>query len=131
MKIAISTEGKSVSGHFGRCPHFTLVDIENNAVKHKQIIENPGHHPGYLPKFLKENNVECIIAGGMGRSAVALFEEYEISRITGISGNIDDVIASFIEGSLKGSDSACNPGGGKGYGIDKSVCDHTDGEGKC
>ena len=29
MRIAISTDGSSVSGHFGRCPSFTIVDIED------------------------------------------------------------------------------------------------------
>ena len=29
MRIAISTDGRYVSPHFGRCPSFTLVDIEN------------------------------------------------------------------------------------------------------
>lgn len=29
MRIAISTDGKYVSQHFGRCPSYTLVDIEN------------------------------------------------------------------------------------------------------
>ena len=103
MIFAISTDGNNVSAHFGRCPHFTLVDIENNTVKHKDVIPNPGHHPGYLPKFLKEKGVSCIIAGGMGRNAVALFDEYQISQITGVSGLIDDTISAFLSGNLKGT----------------------------
>ena len=38
MKIAISTDGEYVSGHFGRCPSFTVVEIEENEIKNKEII---------------------------------------------------------------------------------------------
>ena len=32
MKIAISTDGDFVSAHFGRCPEYTILDIENGKV---------------------------------------------------------------------------------------------------
>ena len=30
MRVAISTDGDFVSAHFGRCPSFTIIDIEND-----------------------------------------------------------------------------------------------------
>ena len=30
MKIAIATEGANVSGHFGKCENFTIVEIQNS-----------------------------------------------------------------------------------------------------
>jgi predicted Fe-Mo cluster-binding NifX family protein len=51
MKIAISTDNGMVSPHFGRCPHFTIVEIKDNKVLKKEIIDNPGHRTGFLPKF--------------------------------------------------------------------------------
>lgn len=127
MLIAISTDGNYVSGHFGRCPEFTLAGIENNQLKEKTVISNPGHHPGFLPQFLHEKGVECIIAGGMGGSAVQLFNQYNIRQITGVSGKIDDVIQAFIEGTLTGGVSTCSAGSGKGYGVEKTVCDSSPG----
>ncbi len=124
MKLAISTDGGNVSAHFGRCPSFTIVDIENGKVAGKDEISNPGHHPGFLPQFLHEKGVSCIIAGGMGARAEQLFAEQGIERIIGISGKIDDVINQVVNGTLTDGESLCKPGAGKGYGIDKTVCDH-------
>ncbi|MDD5070264.1 MAG: NifB/NifX family molybdenum-iron cluster-binding protein [Candidatus Omnitrophica bacterium] len=125
MRVAISTDGAFVSAHFGRCPTFTLVDIENCGVVNKTEVSNPGHQPGAIPQFLHQNGVNCIIAGGMGMQASLFFEEYSIQTIVGISGTIDDVIEQLKKGTLKGGESLCNPGAGKGYGLDKSVCDHS------
>ena len=125
MKIAISTDGGSVSAHFGRCPSFTIVDIENGKVTAREEVANPGHHPGFLPEFLHGKGVTCIVAGGMGQRAVQLFYERGIEGMVGVSGTVDDVIKKMAEGTLKGGESLCKPGGGKGYGLDKTVCDHS------
>jgi len=124
MKVAISTDGDFVSAHFGRCPFFTIVEIEDGKIKRKNKIENPGHEPGFLPEFLKGKGVECIIAGGMGQRAIGLFGASGIKTVMGVSGKIDDVLKQLLEGTLKGGESLCKPGAGKGYGVDKTECEH-------
>ena len=124
MKAVISTEGEYVSAHFGRCPEFTIVDIRDGKVINKEKITNPGHHPGYLPQFFHQKGIECIIAGGMGGNAVNLFNQFNIRQYVGISGKIDDIIERLLNGTLITGDSLCKPGEGKGYGVDKTVCDH-------
>ncbi|MBN2830887.1 MAG: NifB/NifX family molybdenum-iron cluster-binding protein [Candidatus Omnitrophica bacterium] len=124
MRIAISTDGEFVSAHFGRCPSFTLVDIGNGKVTKKGEVANPGHQPGAIPQFLHQKGANCIIAGGMGMRATSFFEEFGIQVIVGISGKIDDVIEQIKKGTLQGGESLCKPGAGKGYGLDKEVCDH-------
>ncbi|MDD5613818.1 MAG: NifB/NifX family molybdenum-iron cluster-binding protein [Candidatus Omnitrophica bacterium] len=126
MKVAISTDGDFVSAHFGRCPHFTIADIENGEVKSKELIDNPGHQPGFIPQFLHQRGVNCIVAGGMGARAAGFFEELGIQAIVGISGKIDDAIKKILKGTLEGGESLCKPGLGKGYGVEKSECDHPD-----
>lgn len=126
MRIAISTDGGFVSPHFGRCPSFTIVDIKDNKLIKKEIISNPGHDPGFLPEFLKEKGVIAIIAGGMGQRATALFAEQGIEMVVGISGSIDETIEKILNGTLEGGESLCEPGSGKGYGLDKTQCDHPD-----
>ncbi|MBU0502369.1 MAG: NifB/NifX family molybdenum-iron cluster-binding protein [bacterium] len=123
MKIAISTDKGQVSAHFGRCPEFTIVEVNNNVVS-KELIPNPGHHPGFLPKFLKENGVGVIIAGGMGQRAQALFAEQQIKTVVGVAGRVADVVNDYLTGSIKGGQSLCQPGDGKGYGVQKSECNH-------
>lgn len=124
MRIAISTDGEFVSAHFGRCPSFTIVDIENDKVTKREVVDNPGHQPGFIPQFLHEKGVDCIIAGGMGMRATGFFNEFDIQAIVGISGKISEVIEKLLKGILEGGESLCKPGSGKGYGLDKAECDH-------
>ncbi len=126
MKIAISTDGDYVSAHFGRCPTFTIMEIENGEITKKESINNPGHHPGFLPQFFNEMGVDFIIAGGMGNKAMDLFIQYDIKPILGVTGKIQDTISQIESGTLKGGESLCKPGAGKGYGIDKVEYDHGD-----
>jgi predicted Fe-Mo cluster-binding NifX family protein len=107
MKVAISTDGDSVSAHFGRCEGYTIVKIENNSIISKKVISNPGHQPGFLPQFLKEKGVDYIIAGGMGPKAVELFNQAGIKVILGVTDKVDDVLDKFLKDELKEGDSLC------------------------
>jgi len=124
MRVAISTDGDFVSAHFGRCPSFTIVDIDSDKIIKREIVDNPGHQPGFIPQFLHEKGVNCIIAGGMGGRATGFFNEFGIQTIVGISGSVSSVIEKLQKGTLKGGESLCKPGSGKGYGIEKTECDH-------
>ncbi len=124
MKVAIATDHDSVSAHFGRCPSFTIVDMEDGKVTGQKTIDNPGHQPGLIPQFLHEQGVQCIIAGGMGMRATGFFAEYGIQTIVGIQGTIGEVVGQLQAGTLQGGESLCKPGAGKGYGLDKTICDH-------
>jgi predicted Fe-Mo cluster-binding NifX family protein len=120
MRVAISTDGKFVSQHFGRCPSFTIVDLQDGKVVAKEVAENPGHEPGFIPQFLHSKGVKCIIAGGMGMRAKDFFNEFGIQTIMGISGKINEVIDKLLDGTLEEGESSCKPGSGKGYGLDKT-----------
>ena len=125
MRVAISTDGEFVSAHFGRCPSFTIVDIiKDGEVAIKEVADNPGHQPGFIPQFLHKKGVNCIIAGGMGMRAQGFFDEFSIQAIVGVTGRVDEVIEKLKKGTLEGGESLCRPGAGKGYGLDKTECDH-------
>ena len=124
MKIAISTDSEKVSEHFGRCPQFTILDIEEKKIVKKETIDNPGHSTGSLPKYFRDLGVECVIAGGAGFRAKQFFDDFGIKLITGIQGTVDEVIENFLNGTLEGNESTCKPGAGKGYGLDKEDSNH-------
>ena len=126
MKIAISTDAGFVSAHFGRCPSFTIVNIEEGKVPKVEEINNPGHQPAFLPNFLAERGVKYIICGGMGNRAQMLFAEKKITPVIGVTGKIEEVIGKFVQGKLEAGESFCKPGAGKGYGVEKEECDHPD-----
>lgn len=107
MKIAIASEGKYVSGHFGHCEGFTLYDVEENKILKSDFVENPGHKPGFLPKFLHELGTNVIIAGGMGATAQDLFTQNDINVVVGAEGLCKDIIEKYINGQLKSTGSIC------------------------
>lgn len=115
MKIAVASEGKLVSGHFGHCEGFTMYNVENSVVINKEFVTNPGHKPGFLPVFLKEQKADVIIAGGMGESAQELFNQNGILVVVGAQGNADDVVNVYIAGKLKSTDSVCTEHAHEGH----------------
>ncbi len=107
-KIAVPTESGKVAGHFGRCPEYTILNTEDKEIREKNVIENPGHQPGFLPRFLNNKEVDCIIAGGMGVKAVNLFQEKDIEVVTGAQGEVESCVRAYLEDSLEASDNICD-----------------------
>ncbi len=107
MKVAISTDQGYVSAHFGRCLTYTVIEIKEGQMLSREEISNPGHQPGFLPQFLSEKGVNCIIAGGMGPRAQALFAQKSIETIIGVQGTVDEVIEKFIKQELEAGEDLC------------------------
>jgi len=107
-KIAIPTDNGQVAGHFGRCPGFTLVEVDGEQIISQNQIDNPGHKPGFLPRFLNEKGANCIIASGMGRKAKDIFDENDIEVVTGAQGAIDGVVESYIQDKLDTEENICD-----------------------
>ncbi|MEN8153444.1 MAG: NifB/NifX family molybdenum-iron cluster-binding protein [Acidobacteriota bacterium] len=110
MKIAIATEGDLVAQHFGRCSEYTIIKVENSKVVEKAIIDNPGHAPGYLPRFLSDMGVKIILSGGMGPKAINLFRERKVEPLVGVSGPVNKIIEDLLNEKLVLGESECNHG---------------------
>lgn len=108
MKIAVAVEGNTISGHFGHCEGFEIYQVENKEIKEQKFVENPGHKPGFLPKFLAEKGIDVIIAGGMGGSAQTLFTDNDIKVVVGASGDKNEAVRSFLDGKLESTGSVCS-----------------------
>ncbi|MGD9604655.1 MAG: NifB/NifX family molybdenum-iron cluster-binding protein [Bacilli bacterium] len=100
MKIAIASNNGKATAHFGHCEGFACFEITDKTVNKQEWLPNPGHQPGFLPKFLKEKGVNFIITGGMGKSAIDLFTEFGITAITGASGSVDSILNAFLNDQL-------------------------------
>jgi predicted Fe-Mo cluster-binding NifX family protein len=109
MRIAISAETNNglestVSHHFGRCPYFVLVDIEQEEVKRVEVIDNPHfqqHQPGMVPGFINDQKADVMLSGGMGRRAIAFFEGYGIGASTGATGTVEAAVKAYLNGGLR------------------------------
>jgi predicted Fe-Mo cluster-binding NifX family protein len=115
MKIAVSTENGLVSAHFGRCPAYTLIDVQGGKEISRLEIPNPGHRPGFLPGFLAEKGVDCIIAGGMGPRAQELFAQNKIEVIIGVQGPVDEAVTKFLNNELQSGQDLCDHQHGEGH----------------
>ena len=110
MRIAISADNDNglesvVSPHFGRCPHYILVDVEGQEVKAVQSVDNPHysqHAPGQVPGFIHSQGVNVMVTGGMGRRAIIFFEQYGIEAVTGASGTVRHALEGYLGGQLRG-----------------------------
>ena len=111
MRIAISAENNNgldstVAQHFGRCPYFALVEIEENEIKGINILENPffsGHEVGQVPGFINEQGADVMLSGGMGGRAIQFFTQFGIDIATGASGTIKHAVTEFLAGNLSGT----------------------------
>jgi predicted Fe-Mo cluster-binding NifX family protein len=111
MRIAVSAEtkqglGSVVSPHFGRCPHYILVDVEGHDVAGIQEVDSPfyGHHqPGQVPGFIHSLGADVMLAGGMGGRALMFFEQYGIEGVTGAYGTVRQSVERYLGGQLKGA----------------------------
>jgi predicted DNA-binding protein (UPF0251 family)/predicted Fe-Mo cluster-binding NifX family protein len=108
MIIAVASEGTHIAEHFGHCGNFNLYHIHDKRIVRSESVANPGHKPGFLPNFLHEKGVHVIIAGGMGSGAVDIFNEKNIEVILGASGDATAAVESYLQGSLKSTDSVCH-----------------------
>lgn len=108
MKIAVASEEKNVTEHFGHCAGFTLFDAENGHIVSSYFVPNPGHRPGFLPIFLHDKGVTVVISGGMGQGAIDIFNEKGVEVIVGASGDAETAVNNYLQGNLKSTGSVCH-----------------------
>ncbi|MBP8259939.1 MAG: P-loop NTPase [Verrucomicrobia bacterium] len=110
LKIAIPLVGDCLSDHFGHCEQFALIDANPDTKAILQItrVTPPPHEPGLLPRWLHEQGVQIIIAGGMGQRALSLFAENGITVRSGLPGrSAEELAKAFLEGGLSSGPAAC------------------------
>jgi predicted Fe-Mo cluster-binding NifX family protein len=110
MRIAISADNRNgldsvISPHFGRCPHYILVDVDGHEVKAVNVVDNPyygQHSPGTVPDFIQSQGVNVMLTGGMGRRAIAFFEQLGVEAVSGASGTVRRALELYLGGQLRG-----------------------------
>ena len=111
MRVAVSADNRNgldsiVSPHFGRCPHFVLVDLDDHDVQGVQEVDNPyyGHHqPGQVPALINSLGANVMLTGGMGGRAIMFFEQFGIEGVTGAYGTVRQSLERYLGGQLKGA----------------------------
>lgn len=107
-KIAVPVKDNQVSVHFGHAPCFKIYTVEAKTIKKEELMENPGHEPGLLPKLLNKAGAEVIIASGMGQKAIKIFEKNNIEVVCGAVGDSKKVVQNYLNNQLSTSQNACS-----------------------
>jgi len=112
MKIAIATDDNMgvdavLSHHFGRCPYYIVVDVDDKEIKNVEAVKNPFYEShgqtGDVPTFIQSLGADVIISGGMGPKAISFFQQLGIQALTGASGIVGDVIKNYMSGQIDGA----------------------------
>lgn len=109
MKIAVTYDKGNVFQHFGKTLEFKIYEVDNNIVVNKYVISNNGITHCALIDYLKENDVDCLICGGLGYGAVSKLNELNIKLYAGVSGSADKAIDDLLNNKLDyNNDKTCD-----------------------
>jgi predicted Fe-Mo cluster-binding NifX family protein len=109
MKFAIPLAEGKLTAHFGHCQEFALVEVENNEIKKKEMLNPPPHEPGLLPKWLHGLGTDVIIAGGMGGRALDLFAQNGIKVVTGAPElTPEELVNRYLDKTLVAGENVCD-----------------------
>ncbi len=105
MKIAVASQNrKEITGHTGRCRKFWIYQIENEAVTGKELLELPKEQSFHESSPLEPSpldNVQVLIAGGMGSGLARRLQERNIRALITKETDPDQAVKDFLSGTLK------------------------------
>lgn len=131
MKIAIPYENGQVFAHFGKAEQFKFYTVNEDEILSEEVLDTDGTGHGALSDFLKKEDVNMVICGGIGVGAVQALKDAKIQIMGGASGEADERVKDFLNGMLHfdtagGASCGMHGGcGGHGHGghDDEAECD--------
>ena len=107
-RIAVTYDNGQVFQHFGRTEQFKVFDVEDDKIVSSQIISSNGERHGALAGVLANNTIDVLICGGIGAGAQAALDQAGIEVCAGASGDVDEVVESFLKGQLVNTGVNCD-----------------------
>ena len=90
--------------HFGHCDIYTLVEVEDNAIKNVSTLENVPHQQGgcLAPvQHLASHNVNVLLAGGMGMRPLMGFMQSGIKVFYAAGcATVGEAVQKLVAGEL-------------------------------
>ena len=109
--IAIPVAEGRLCMHFGHCEQFALLDVDTQekTILNSRQLDPPAHQPGLLPRWLHDQGVSMVIAGGMGGRAQNIFAQHGIKVLVGAPAESPDtLVQSYLAGTLRPGENACD-----------------------
>jgi len=131
MKIcvaSVNTDGLNapVSMQFGRCPYFTVVEVnENNEIVEIAVYSNPN---STLPRaagistaqMVADMGCDVIIVGGLGPKSFDVISMTPIKAYSASGITVKEAVELFLQGKLEPI-TAPSSGGGMGMGMGRGM----------
>lgn len=118
MKLALPSRDNQIDNHFGHCEYFTVytIDTGKKEVLNTEVVPSPEGCgcKSNIASVLQEKGVTLMLAGNMGNGAVNVLKHAGIEVVRGCTGSLDNVLNSYLSGSLTDS----------GIGCDHHDCNH-------
>lgn len=108
-KIAFPMSGGKLSAHFGHCEQFVIVTLVDKEIVKEELKTPPGHVHGAYPKFLVGENVDVVIAGGIGQSAINILQQNGVKVLSGVAiSDLQSMVKDYVNNSLDMTGEGCN-----------------------
>lgn len=100
MKIAVTYDNGQIFQHFGHTETFKIYEISNREITNESIIPTLDSGHGALAGFLKLNNVDTLICGGIGDGAKNALANAGITLYAGVTGSADEAVKALLSDTL-------------------------------
>lgn len=115
MKIAVTYENGNIFQHFGHTAQFKIYNVQDGSIVSADISGTNGSGHSALAGFLRSEQVNVLICGGIGGCAVTALAQAGITLYAGNSGSADEAVEAYLRGELVQNGSAnCNHHHGHG-----------------
>ncbi len=96
-----------ISLHFGKTPYFTLIKFDDGEIKDVDVVETFGKHKGGSKtpaEIILDSDADVLICGNLGRKAVYMLRDSEITVFSGASGTVKETLREWRKGNLNIAD---------------------------
>ncbi len=119
VRVAVPSAGvgglaANADPHFGRCQHFTVVELADGQPDKTILIENLPHQDCLQPvELLASHGVKALIVRGIGMRPLVGFQQAGIEVYTGSGDTVGELVAAYAAGRLRLMDGRSACGGGR------------------
>jgi len=110
MKIAISSKGNSIGAdidpRFGRAAYFIIYDLNTDSwevIDNSENVNRIGGAGVQTATNLIDRDVDYVLTGHCGPNAFRTLKAGNVKVISGIEGQVKEIIEKFKKGDLKES----------------------------
>jgi predicted Fe-Mo cluster-binding NifX family protein len=112
MKIAVPTDdGQTIAPHFGRAQSFIIFAVESGEIISREVIQSDtphvgGEHAQHAGGWFMDalSGCEVVIVTGMGRRAIANFQEAGIKPVFTEVADAEEAVKAYAQGNLETCD---------------------------